>query len=88
MGSPTRMDDSRFLDALKGLWRSLLVGLTQRFDLFSLELEEEKRRLLTVIFLVMVAAFSAFLAFLCLNLVVILLSEDFWRLQVRWATAT
>lgn len=82
MENPTRTDDSRFLDALKGLWRSLLVGLTQRFDLFSLELEEEKQRVFTVVFVAMVAAFSTFMMFLCLNLVILLLSWDGNRLLV------
>ena len=82
MDSPVRSDDSRFLDALKRLWKSLFEGLGQRFDLFSLELEEEKRRIFGVVFLAMVSAFSAFIAFLCLNLVVILLSWDGNRLLV------
>ena len=82
METPTRTDDSRFLDALKGLWRSLLVGLAQRFDLFSLELEEEKQRVFTVVFVAMVAAFSTFMMFLCLNLVILLLSWDGNRLLV------
>ena len=75
-------DDSRFIMAVRRLWKSLLEGLTLRADLFSLELEEEKRRAMTVAFLAMVAAFSAFMAFLCLNLVVILISWDGNRLLV------
>ena len=77
-----RSDESRFLGALRRLWGTLLEGLAQRLDLFSMELEEEKRRILTVIIVAMVAAFSAFMAFLCLNLVVILLSWDGNRVLV------
>ena len=80
-------DDSRFIMAVRRLWKSLLEGLTLRADLFSLELEEEKRRAMTVAFLAMVAAFSAFMAFLCLNLVVILVSWDGNRVLVVFLMA-
>ena len=78
----TRNDESRFLGALRRLWGTLLEALEQRLDLFSMELEEEKRRLLTVIIVAMIAAFSVFMAFLSLNLVVILLSWDGNRMLV------
>lgn len=80
MDTPRHGDDTRFLDALKGLSKSLLEGLNQRFDLFSLELEEEKQRLLTVLIVSLVAVFAAFMAFLCLNLVIVLLTWDSNRL--------
>ena len=79
MDSPARGDDARFFDALKQLSRSLLEGLGQRLDLLSLELDEEKRRVFGVIFLAIVSAFSAFIALLCLNLAILLLSWDSHR---------
>ena len=88
MENPPRNDDSRFLDALKGFGKSLVAGLAQRLDLFSVELEEEQRHLLTVLFLVLATALSAFMAFLCLNLVVILLSWEGNRLLVALMLAT
>lgn len=74
-----RSDESRFLNALRSLWTTFLEGFAQRLDLFSLELEEEKQRLITVVVLSMVAAFAAFMGFLLLNLFVILLSWDSHR---------
>jgi uncharacterized membrane protein YqjE len=83
----TPSNESRFVSALSRLWKTVLVGLSQRLDLFSMELEEEKRRILTVIIVSLVAAFSAFVAFLCLNLVVILISWDGNRVLVALSMA-
>ena len=73
----TRSSSNRnWSEALKRFSAVLLQGLDYRLDLLFLEFQEEKQRLLGALFLAMVAAFAAFLGFLCLNLLVILL---FWE---------
>ena len=73
----TRSSSNRnWSEALKRFSAVLLQGLDYRLDLLSLEFQEEKQRLLGALFLAMIAAFAAFLGFLCLNLLVILL---FWE---------
>jgi uncharacterized membrane protein YqjE len=68
--------NKKWSEALKRFAAVLGQGFEYRLDLLFLEFQEERKRLLSALFLAMVAAFAAFLGFLCLNLLVILL---FWE---------
>ena len=63
-------------DPLKRFAAVLVEAVDLRLDLVLLEFQEEKRRLLGSLFLAMVIAFLAFLGFLCLNLLLVML---FWE---------
>ena len=66
------------------LWAALLEALQQRFALFTLELNEEKRRFFGLLIGILIATFAVFLGFFMLNLAVLLL---FWDLHTRLAFA-
>jgi uncharacterized membrane protein YqjE len=68
--------NSSWSEALKRFSAVLMQGLDYRLDLLILEFQEEKQRLLGVLFLAMIAAFAALLGFLCINLLVVML---FWE---------
>ena len=55
---------------------SLAEGLRYRGELFSIELNEEKRSLLGLLVLAMVAVFTLFMAFLCLNILLLMVFRE------------
>ena len=57
-------------------------GIEYRIELLTLELQEDKRRLLALGALMLVALFCAFMAFLCVNVLVLILFWDTHRLAV------
>ena len=69
-------DESRFTDSLRRINAAAWQGLEYRFELLATELHEEKQRLLILGALTQVALFSAFMAFLCLNLLVFVVFWD------------
>lgn len=76
MNKTSSSSNRKWSEALKRFSAVLVQGLEYRLDLLTLEFQEEKQRLLGALFLAMIAAFAAFLGFLCLNLLLILL---FWE---------
>lgn len=79
----TRSDSSSgWSEALKRFAAVLVQGLEYRLDLLFLEFQEEKQRLLGALLLAMSAAFAAFLGFLSLNVLLILLFWDTHRILV------
>ena len=60
----------------------LVDGLECRLALLALEFQEEKQRLLGGLILALAAAFAAFLGFLCLNLLLVLLFWETHRIPV------
>jgi uncharacterized membrane protein YqjE len=69
-------DESKFADSLKRINAAAWQGLEYRFELLATELHEEKQRLLILGALTQVALFAAFMAFLCLNLLVLVVFWD------------
>ncbi len=65
-----------FVDSLKRVSALTWQGMEYRIELLSNELHEDKRRLLILVALVQVAFLSAFMAFLCLNVLLFVL---FWN---------
>ncbi len=66
-------------DSLRRLGGTLLEGLQLRLDLALVEVQEEKQRLFALLAGLLLVAGSAFMAFLCLNL---LLIASFWDHRV------
>ncbi len=69
-------------DSLRRLSGSLLEGLQLRLDLALVEVQEEKQRLFVLLAGLLLVAGSAFMAFLCLNL---LLIASFWDHRISLA---
>lgn len=70
---------NKFSEIPKGIsqmWNSLLEGLKNRLDLFVIELKEEKEKLIYVLIGIIVAIFALFMAFLCCNLLLVLIFWD------------
>ena len=65
--------------ALKLIWNALIEGMQFRCELFGIELREVTERYLSLFLLVMVALFSVFIAFICLNVLLIMV---FWENRV------
>jgi uncharacterized membrane protein YqjE len=62
--------------ALKLIWNGLLEGLQFRCELFGVELKEITHRYVSLMLLASIALFSLFVAFLCLNILLLIL---FWE---------
>lgn len=69
--------------ALRQVLGSLTEGLRYRGELLALELNEEKRSLISLLVLSMAALFSLFLSFMCLNILLLVL---FWDQRAILAT--
>ncbi len=70
---------SQLVNAAKRVSGIALQGLEYRLELLVAELQEETRRFVVVFAIVQVALFSAFMAFLCLNALVLVLLPDAHR---------
>jgi len=73
---PTADGGTRAAPSLGQLWGSLLEGLVLRLDLFALEVKEEKERLFVFLLLGGAFALSAFMAFLVLNLAILVVAGE------------
>jgi uncharacterized membrane protein YqjE len=62
--------------ALKLIWTGLLEGLQFRCELFGVELKELTQRYVSLALLASIALFSLFVAFLCLNIFLLIV---FWE---------
>ncbi len=71
-----------FVDSAKQLGENLIGSVHDRLELFSLELQEEKFRIIRVLILAISAIFSAFLALIFLSLTIVYLFWDEARLAV------
>jgi len=71
-----------FLDSLRGLGASLLGTAHDRIELFTVELHEEKVRLLQLLFWIGAIGFSAVMALTFLTVTVVYLFWDNARLPV------
>ena len=78
----THGDESRFAASLKRATGVLWQGLEYRFDLFATEFREDRRRLIGLAALVQVALFAAFMAFVCLNVLALVIFWDTHRVAV------
>lgn len=68
-------EELEFAHTLKRASGMAWQGLEYRFDLLVTEFQEDKRRLIALIAITQVALLSAFMTFLCLNVLVFVL---FW----------
>ena len=75
MPNQTSNDETSFARALRRTTATLFQGLEHRFDLFSIELQEEKHRGFLLICLTIAGSMAAFMAFLGLNVVILV---AFW----------
>jgi len=75
-------DGSKFAESLKRATAVAWQGLGYRFELLAAEFHEDRRRLLVLVALAQVALFAAFMAFLCLNVLVFVIYWDRHRLAV------
>lgn len=64
------------VQSLKSAWASLLVGLHDRADLLSVELQQEKRRLRRDLLTVLAFSFCVFMTFALLNVMLFVLFWD------------
>ena len=76
MNTPRTASGISWTQALRQLGAAMLEGLTFRLDLASLEFQEEKQRLFSTLFLTLASAFLAFLAFVCVNVLILVLLWD------------
>lgn len=74
---PTADGGTRSAPSLGQLWGSLLEGLVLRVDLFALEVKEERERLFVLVLLGGAFALSAFMAFLVLNLAILVVAGEY-----------
>ena len=82
-----KVDESRFMQALKRTSAAVLQGLEYRFELFSIELQQEKHRLFLLVCVALVGAFLGFMGFLALNVVALLVYWEDHRIAVATGMA-
>jgi uncharacterized membrane protein YqjE len=75
-------DEPQFTDSLKRVSGIAWQGLEYRIDLLAAEFQEDKRRFVVLVALAQVALFSAFMAFLCVNVLVFVVFWDTHRTAV------
>lgn len=68
-----------FMEALRLVFDSLMEGVGYRFDLFEMELQEVSERYTRMYILLQIAFFAFFIAFLCLNVMILML---FWEYRI------
>lgn len=73
-----------FLDSVRQLGENLLSTVHDRLELLTLELQEEKLRILRILVLINAAIFSAFLALIFLSVTITYL---FWESARIWVLA-
>jgi uncharacterized membrane protein YqjE len=68
-----------FMDASQMVLDSFMEGVRYRFDLFEMELQEVSERYIKMYMLLQVAFFAIFIAFLCLNVLILVM---FWEHRI------
>jgi uncharacterized membrane protein YqjE len=68
-----------FMDAFQLVSDSFMEGVRYRFELFEIELQEVSERYIKMYMLLQVAFFAIFIAFLCLNVLILVL---FWEHRI------
>ncbi len=64
------------IQALTSVWHGLIEALQDRCELFGIELREERNSAAVLLGLVLAIGFTAFMAFLLLNLAVVVIFWD------------
>ena len=82
MPNQTSNNETLFVRALRRTTATFFQGLEYRFDLFSIELQEEKHRLFLLLCLAIAASMAVFMAFLGLNFVILVAFGEEHRLPV------
>lgn len=68
--------------AARRVTASLVEGIHLRLDLFALEFAEERHRVSMILLTTLALALAGFMVFLCLNVLLLIVFWDSWRVEV------
>jgi len=79
--SASENDLSDLSTAARRVSASLVEGIHLRLDLFSLEFDEERRRVSMILLTTLALALAGFMVLLCVNAALLIVFWDEWRVE-------
>ena len=79
--SASEHDLSDLSTAARRVSASLVEGIHLRLDLFSLEFDEERRRVSMILLTTLALALAGFMVLLCVNAALLIVFWDEWRVE-------